>query len=247
MPVDGLGKNNKQGEQSYLGASQTIFENRHDAGRRLAAELSGYSGQLVVVLAIPNGGVPVALEVARALKADLDLIISRKISISLNPEGGIGVVADDGTVILNEEAVRRIGLSRQQLEQDINRIRADIKQRSLLYKGDQPLVRINGKTAIIIDDGLASGFTMMAAVESVRHRRPKEVVVAVPVASAMAVKRVEKVADKVVTCYTGFMPKFYVSDFYRYWYDLSDDDVVRYLKEWRMQQFRSHIMPPQDR
>lgn len=230
-----------------MGASQIIFENRHDAGRRLATELSGYSGQLVVVLAIPNGGVPVALEVARALKADLDLIISRKISISLNPEGGIGVVADDGTVILNEEAVRRIGLSRQQLEQDINRIRADIKQRSLLYKGDRPPVRINGKTAIIIDDGLASGFTMMAAVESVRHRQPKEVVVAVPVASAMAVKRVEKVADKVVTCYTGFMPKFYVSDFYRYWYDLSDDDVVRYLKEWRMQQFRSHIMPPQDR
>ena len=230
-----------------MGISRIIFENRHDAGRRLAAELRGYSGQLVVVLAIPNGGVPVALEVARALKADLDLIISRKISISLNPEGGIGVVADDGTVILNEEAVRRIGLNRQQIEYEASKVRADIKQRSLLYKGDRPPVRINGKTAIIIDDGLASGFTMMAAVESVRHRRPKEVVVAVPVASAMAVKRVEKVADKVVTCYTGFMPKFYVSDFYRYWYDLSDDDVVRYLKEWRMQQFRSHIMPPQDR
>ncbi len=230
-----------------MGASQTIFENRHDAGRRLAAELRGYSGQFVVVLAIPNGGVPVALEVARALKADLDLIISRKISISLNPEGGIGVVADDGTVILNEEAVRRIGLNRQQIEYEASKVRAEIKQRSLLYKGDRPPVRINGRTAIIIDDGLASGFTMMAAVESVRHRRPKEVVVAVPVASAMAVKRVEKIADKVVTCYTGFMPKFYVSDFYRYWYDLSDDDVVRYLKEWRMQQFRSHIMPPQDR
>jgi len=230
-----------------LGASQTIFENRHDAGRRLATELRGYSGQFVVVLAIPNGGVPVALEVARALKADLDLIISRKISISLNPEGGIGVVADDGTVILNEEAVRRIGLNRQQIEYEASKVRADIKQRSLLYKGDRPPVIVNGKTVIIIDDGLASGFTMMAAVESVRHRRPKEVVVAVPVASAMAVKRVEKVADKVVTCYTSFMPKFYVSDFYRYWYDLSDDDIVRYLKEWRMQQFRSHIMPPQDR
>ena len=230
-----------------MGTSRIIFENRHDAGRRLAAELRGYSGQLVVVLAIPNGGVPVALEVTRALKADLDLIISRKISISLNPEGGIGVVADDGTVILNEEAVRRIGLNRQQIEYEASKVRAEIKQRSLLYKGDRPPVRINGKTAIIIDDGLASGFTMMAAVESVRHRRPKEVVVAVPVASAMAVKRVEKVADKVVTCYTGFMPKLYVSDFYRYWYDLSDDDVVRYLKEWRMQQFRSHIMPPQDK
>ena len=230
-----------------MGASQTIFENRHDAGRRLAAELRGYSGQFVVVLAIPNGGVPVALEVARALKADLDLIVCRKVPMLLNPEGSLGAASDDGTVILNEEAVGRVGLSRQQLEQDINRIRADIKQRSLLYKRDRPPVIVNGRTAIIIDDGLASGFTMMAAVQSVRHRQPKEVVVAVPVASAMAVKRVEKVADKVVTCYTGFMPKFYVSDFYRYWYDLSDDDVIRYLKEWRMQQFRSHIMPPQDR
>jgi predicted phosphoribosyltransferase len=190
--------------------------------------------------------VPVALEVARALKADLDVIISRKIPLSLNPEGGIGVAADDGTVILNEEAVRRIGLNQQQIEYEASKVRAEIKQRSLLYKGDQPPVRVKGRTVIIIDDGLASGFTMMAAVESVRHRQPKEVVVAVPVASAMAVKRVEKVADKVVTCYTSFMPKFYVSDFYRYWYDLSDDDVVRYLKEWRMQQFRSHIMPPQD-
>jgi len=230
-----------------LGASRIIFENRHDAGRRLATELRGYSGQSVVVLAIPNGGVPVALEVASALKADLDLIISRKIPISLNPEGGIGAAADDGTVILNEEAVRRIGLSRQQIEYEASKVRAEIKQRSLLYKGDRPPVRVNGRTVIIIDDGLASGFTMMAAVESVRHRQPKEVVVAVPVASAMAVKHVEKVADKVVTCYTSFMPKFYVSDFYRYWYDLSDDDIVRYLKEWRTQQFRSHIMPPQDR
>jgi len=230
-----------------LGASQTIFENRHDAGRRLAEELRGYSGQFVVVLAIPNGGVPVALEVASALKADLDLIISRKIPISFNPEGGIGAAADDGTVILNEEAVRRIGLSQQQIEYEANKVRAEIKQRSLLYKGDRLPVRVNGRTVIIIDDGLASGFTMMAAVESVRRRQPKEVVVAVPVASAMAVKHVEKVADKVVTCYTSFMPKFYISDFYKHWHDLSDDDVVRYLKEWRTQQFRSHLMPPQDR
>ena len=230
-----------------MGASQTIFENRHDAGRRLAEELRGYSGQFVVVLAIPNGGVPVALEVASALKADLDLIISRKIPISFNPEGGIGAAADDGTVILNEEAVRRIGLSQQQIEYEANKVRAEIKQRSLLYKGDRLPVRVNGRTVIIIDDGLASGFTMMAAVESVRRRQPKEVVVAVPVASAMAVKHVEKVADKVVTCYTSFMPKFYISDFYKHWHDLSDDDVVRYLKEWRTQQFRSHLMPPQDR
>ena len=230
-----------------MGASQTIFENRHDAGRQLATELRGYSGQSVVVLAIPNGGVPVALEVTSALKADLDLIICRKIPISLNPEGGIGAAADDGTVILNEEAVRRIGLSRQQIEYEASKVRAEIKQRSLLYKGDQLPVRVNGRTVIIIDDGLASGFTMMAAVESVRRRQPKEVVVAVPVASAMALKHVEKVADKIVTCYTSFMPKFYISDFYKHWHDLSDGDVVRYLKEWRAQQFKSHLTPPQDR
>jgi len=217
---------------------QAMFESRHDAGRHLAAKLGEYANRSVVVMAIPNGGVPVALEVAGALNADLGLVICRKVPILLNPEGSLGAAADDGTVILNEEAVKRIGFSRQKLEDEINKVRAEIKQRSLLYRGDQPLVIVGGRTVVIIDDGLASGFTMTAAVESVRHRRPKEIIVAVPVASAMAVKQVEKVADKVITCTTGFMPKFYVSDFYRYWYDLSDDEVIRYLKQWQMRQFR---------
>ncbi len=232
---------------TYSARPQVIFENRHDAGRRLAAELGEYRDQSVVVLAIPNSGVPVALEVAAALRAEFDLVICRKVPLLLNPEGSLGAAADDGTVILNEEAVKRIGLSRQKLEDEINKVRAEIKQRSLLYKGDRPIIRVGGKTVIIIDDGLASGFTMMTAVESVRHRRPMEVIVAVPVASAMAVKRVEKVADRVITCTTGFMPKFYVSDFYRYWHDLSDDDVVRYLNQWRMRQFRLNIEPQQNR
>ena len=200
----------------------------------------------MVVLAIPNGGVPVALEVASTLNADLDLIVCRKIPILLNPEGSLGAATDDGTVIPNEEAVKRLGLSRQELEYEISKVRAEIKQRSLLYRGDRPPVRVNGRTVIIIDDGLASGFTMMAAVESVRHRRPKEVVVAVPVASAMAVKQVEKVADRVITCTTGFMPKFYIADFYRYWHDVSDDEVMRYLNKWRMQQLGLDIKPRQD-
>ncbi len=201
----------------------------------------------MVVLAIPNGGVPVALEVASALKADLDLVISRKIPIPLTPEGGFGAIADDGTVILNEDAVKRIGLSRQQIDYEASKVRAEIKQRILLYKGERPLVIVSGKTVIIIDDGLASGITMMAAVESVRRRRPRELVVAVPCASALAVKQLERVADKVVTCTTGYVPRFAVADFYRYWYDLSDDDVVRYLNRWRMQQFWPNIEPPQDR
>ena len=216
----------------YFATPQAIFENRQDAGRRLVAKLCEYNDQPVVVLAIPNGGVPVALEVASVLKADLGLIICRKIPMPLNPEAGFGAVADDGTIVLNEELVKRIGLSRQQIEYEASKVRAEIKQRSLLYRGDQPLVTVSGKTVIIIDDGLASGFTMMAAVESVRHRRPKEIVVAVPCASAIALKQVERVADKVITCTTAFMPRFAVADFYRHWYDLSDDEVIRYLTKW---------------
>jgi len=186
------------------------------------------------VLAIPNGGVAVAVEVASALKADLELIICRKIPIPLNPEAGFGAIADDGTIILNEEMVRRISLNRQQIEYEASKVRAEIKRRSILYRGDRPLVRLSGKTVITIDDGLASGFTMMAAVESVRRRRPKEIVVAVPCASAIAVRQLERVADKVVTITTGYMPRFAVADFYRHWYDLSDDEVIRALRQWRM-------------
>jgi len=217
----------------HIGRGEVIFENRHDAGRQLAAELSEYSGQPVVVLAIPNGGVPVALEVAGALKADLDLVICRKIPLPLTPEAGFGACADDGTIILNEEIAKRVGLSRQQIEYEASKVRAEIKRRSILYKGDRPLVTVTGRTVIIIDDGLASGITMRAAVESVRHHRPREIVVAVPCASALAVKQLERVADKVVTCTTGFMPRFAVADFYRYWYDLTDDEVLRYLRQWR--------------
>ena len=221
-----------------MGAPQAIFENRQDAGRQLAQKLSEYIGQSVVVLAIPNGGVPVALEVASALKADLDFIICRKITLPLNPEAGFGAIADDGTIFLSEETVKGIGLSRQQIEYEASKVRAEIKQRSLLYKGDRPLVGVTGKVVIIIDDGLASGFTTMAAVQSIRHRQAREIIVAVPVASAIALKQVERVADKVVTCATGFMPKFHISDFYRHWHDLSDNEVIQYLKQWQTRHFR---------
>ena len=230
-----------------LGSPQAIFENRQDAGRQLAAKMGEYVDQPVVVLAIPNGGVPVALEVASALKVNLDLVICRKIPMPLNPGAGFGALADDGTLILNEEIVKRLGLNRQQIEYEASKVRAEIKQRDILYRKDRPLVTVSGRTVIIIDDGLASGITMTAAAESVRHRRPKEIVVAAPCAPASAVKQLEKVADRVITCVTGYMPRFAVADFYHQWFDLSDDEVVQYLDQWRAQRFWSNIKPPQDR
>ena len=225
---------------------EPIFENRYDAGRQLATKLTKYKKQpAVVVLAIPNGGALVALGVALALEADLDLVISRKIPLPLTPEGGFGAVTDDGTIVLNEEAVKKTGLSKEQINYGVSQVRGEIRQRSLLYYKDRPPSVVSGKTVIIVDDGLASGYTMMAAVESVRHRRPKEIIVAVPVAPAIAVKQIEKMADKVITCVTGFMPEFYVSDFYQYWHDPSDDEVLHCLKEWQTQRFWSNIEPPE--
>ncbi len=230
-----------------LTTPQVIFENRHDAGRQLATALSEYSDRSAVVLAIPNGGVPVALEVASTLKADLDVIVCRKIPIPLAPEGGFGAIADDGTMMLNEAAVKWTGLSREQINYEAAKVRADIKQRTLNYKIDRLPIRLSNKTVIIIDDGMASGITMLTAVESVRNHHPKEIVVAVPVAPAMAVDYVAKAADVIVTCATADVPKFHIADFYRYWHDLGDDYVVRYLNQWRILQFRLKTEPPQDK
>jgi len=174
-----------------------IFENRFDAGSQLAGKLAEYQGQPVVVLAIPNGGLPVALQVALALGADLDVVISRKLPI--------------------------------------------------LYRGTKPLSIISGKTVIIVDDGLASGYTMIAAVESVRRSRPARVVVAVPAASEAAVKRLEEVVDQVVTVATGGMSRFYIADYYRYWHALSDEEGLKCLKEYRMRRFAPNIEPSPDR
>jgi putative phosphoribosyl transferase len=195
------------------------------------------------VLAVPNGGLPVALQVALALDADLDVVISRKLPIPLRPEGGFGAIADDGGVILNEEVLKEVDLTDQQINYQVGMVRNDIRKRSLLYRGTKPLSIVSGKTVIIIDDGLASGYTMIAAVESVRKRRPARVVVAVPAASEAAIRRLEEVADRVVTVAIGRLSKFYIADYYRYWHVLSDEDGIRCLQEYRMRRFASNINP----
>jgi putative phosphoribosyl transferase len=177
--------------------------------------------------------VPLAIEVASAFKADLDILVCRKLSLPTNPEGGLGAVADDGTSILNDEMAAKDGIAREQIEYEINQLKANVKQRSHRYKGESISPQLTGKTAIIIDDGLASGITMAVAVESVRHRRPSEVIVAVPVSSIRGYERVARLADKVVTCAVATMPKYYLADFYRNWRDIGDDEVVHTLEQWR--------------
>ncbi|KTB48716.1 putative phosphoribosyltransferase [Dehalogenimonas alkenigignens] len=216
-----------------------IFENRFDAGRQLAEKLSAYKNEATIVLAIPNGGLPIGLQVALALGAELDVVISRKIPIPLRPEGGFGAVADDGTTILNHDLVRDLKLTPSQINYQVAGVRNEIQKRSIFYRGTRPLSVVTGKTVIIVDDGLASGYTMMAAVESVRRRRPARIIVAVPVASELAVRKVEKVADRIVTVETALVPKFYVSYYYRFWNTVSDDEGLKCLKEWEMRRFKT--------
>ena len=223
---------------------KAIFENRYDAGRQLAEKLSIYKKEPLIVLAIPNGGIPVGMQVALALDADLDLVISRKVPIPLRPEGGFGAVADDGTTILNQNVLKKIDLTDKQVNYQVNKVRNEIQHRSLLYRGNKPLSIVKGKIAIVIDDGLASGYTMMAAIESVRRRQPKHIIAAVPAASASAIKNVEKTADRVITVVASFAPKFYISDFYRYWNVLTDAEGLKCYKDWQMRRYQSNIKPP---
>jgi putative phosphoribosyl transferase len=220
-----------------LDTEKILFSDRYDAGRQIAQQLTEYKGKSVLVLAIPNGGIPMGLETARALDADLDVVIVRKLPLPLNPDAGFGAVTDDGLVILNDEIVAKTGLTKEHIHAQVAKVRGDIRQRSLLYRKDKPLALARDKVVIITDDGLASGFTMKAAVESVRRRRPREIIVAVPVASVVAMAQIKLVADKIVTVAVGTKPRFAVSGFYRHWTDLNDKEVVKVMEQWRTERF----------
>jgi putative phosphoribosyl transferase len=224
--------------------AEPLFENRYDAGRKLAEKLYDYANKAAVVLGIPNGGVAVALGVALGINGDLDLVISRKIPLPLSPEGGFGSVTDDGTTIFDNAIIKSAGLSQTQINYQVNQVRSDIRHRSLLYHADRPPLSITGRTVIIVDDGLASGYTMRAAIESLRHRKPDKIVAAVPVGPEPIVEALRKVADRVVTCAVGKDPRFYIADYYRSWHDITDAEVLHCLKEWRLRHHGMKIELP---
>ncbi len=186
----------------------------------------------MLVLAIPNGGVPLGVEIATALDAELDVVVVRKLPVPLRPESGFGALADDGSIILNDELVRREGVTQDQVNEQVAAVTSQVRQRSLLYRKDRQLALVRGKVAIVVDDGLASGYTMLAAVESVKRRRPREIVVAVPASSSVALEKV-KASAKVVTLAEGSGSRFTVSDYYRHWHDVTDGEVLKALDERR--------------
>jgi len=212
------------------------FRDRLDAGRRLAEKLIRYSNTASVVLAVPRGGVPVAVEVAGKIGASLDIIVPRKITIPYNPEAGYGAVNEDGSIVLNQPLVKQLGLTEFQIQEQARAVQAEIQRRINVFRTVLPASTLEGKTTIIIDDGLASGFTMLAAVKSARRRKANRIVVAVPVASSRAYDLVKPEVDEIECLIVANSYPFAVANYYRNWYDLDDEEVLNYLKEWQQRE-----------
>jgi putative phosphoribosyl transferase len=208
-----------------------VFKDRLHAGALLADKLRPLlADRDVCLLAVPAGGLAVGYVVSQKLKIPLDVAIVRKIQIPWNTEAGFGALTWDRRVLLNELLVAQLGLSTEAVDQCISRTRELVRQRVQRFRGNRPFPVLNGKTVILVDDGLASGFTMLAAVESVRTQRPEKIVIAVPTASAGAIELLAPSVDELVCLNVRRGPIFAVADAYEKWYDLSDDEVLELLK-----------------
>ncbi len=206
-----------------------MFKDRLHAGRELAEKLRGYKGRDVIVLAIPRGGVPVAYPIAVELDAILDVIVPRKIPIPWNPEAGFGAVTVDGEIVLNKDLVDRIGLEDDEIKELAGPVIEEIKRRTWIYRGDKKFPDLDGETVIIVDDGLASGYTMLSAIKYVRRETPRELVVAVPVSPLSSVNLIKPLVDDFVCLVVEDTFSFAVASFYDEFPDLSDDKVIQYL------------------
>jgi predicted phosphoribosyltransferase len=206
-----------------------IYRDRADAGRRLAELLTEYADrQDVLVLALPRGGVPVAFEVAKALSAPLDVFVVRKLGVPGQPELAMGAIASGGVRVLNRDVVRALRISQEMIESVSKSEREELARREAAYRGDRAPLEIKGRTVILIDDGLATGATMKAAVEAVREQQPKEVIVAVPTASPDVASNFERIADKVV-CAATPTPFHAVGASYDRFDQTTDDEVQDYI------------------
>jgi len=207
-----------------------MFRDRADAGRRLAVELARFRNQAPVVLALPRGGVAVAAEIASALGAPLDLVIVRKIGVPFQPELAMGAVAEGPapTIVRNEDVIAQAQVDEAAFQAVQDREIAEIARRRTRYLGGRAAVDVGGRTAIVVDDGIATGATVRAALRAVRRRKPKRLVLAVPVAPPETISSLFDEADEIV-CLEQPLSFGAIGFFYADFRQLSDEDVVRAL------------------
>lgn len=207
-----------------------MFKDRKDAGEKLAKTLKKYKNKKVVVLAIPKGGVEVAYQVAKYLNADFSLLISRKLPFPDNPESGFGAIAEDGSVFIHEDTARWLS------KEEINKIKKEqieeIKRRIKVLRKGKPLPEISNRIVILIDDGLAVGSTIKAAIELCKKKKAKKIIVAVPVSSKDVAEEIGRLVDEIIVLEK---PDFFqaVAQVYKNWYDVSDEEVIEIMKKWQ--------------
>jgi predicted phosphoribosyltransferase len=205
-----------------------LFQDRKQAGIKLAERLEKYkSAENLVIVALPRGGVPVAYEVAKSLSAPLDVFITRKLRFPDNPELALGALAENGEVFLNEDLMDYC--SEEYLQKEKAYQKKEIKRRQMLYRGGMELPSLAGKTVILIDDGVATGATMIATLCALKASRVKELIVAVPVAPHDIIDKVSSLSDKLVILYTP-SPFIAVGAHYMDFAQVSDDEVKEYLE-----------------
>lgn len=208
-----------------------IFEDRDDAGQHLAKMLEQFRGKDAIVLAIPSGGVPIGLAVSSYLDLPFDLLIIRKIPVPGNTEAGFGAISLEGDMLLNDSMVRMLGLSDEEIKELALPVEAELEARNNAFRQGRPTPDLEGKIIVLVDDGLASGYTMMVAASLVRRRKPAMIVVAIPTASLNTIEMLSDYVDSIVcpNIRTGY--SFAVADAYKDWYDLSREEVIGMLKK----------------
>jgi len=206
-----------------------VFVDRAHAGRLLAERLLNYRGQSVHLFAIPAGGVPVAAEIARRLKTPLELIIVRKIQLPSTTEAGFGALNPAGEAILNEDLLARISLSKEQIAAQTEKAAASMRRREERLRNGKPYPQLAGQTVIVVDDGLASGFTMRAAIKFLKRQGAGQIIAAVPTASERTVQDLLPLVDELVCLNVRSGWSFAVADAYANWYDLDEEEVLEIM------------------
>ncbi len=216
-------------EMEELRNKNYVFRDRVHAGELLASKLKPYVGKDSIVLAIPSGGVPIGSTLAKELGLQMDLIIVRKLPIPYNTEAGFGSMSWNGEVKLNEILVEQLELSDPEIDSIIRDVKSELDKRMEIFRGNRPFPELKGKTAIIVDDGLASGYTLLAAISSVKKLSPARIIVAVPTASKNAVDLLAPYVDEIFCLNIRETKIFAVADAYQEWHDLTQQEVLKLL------------------
>ncbi len=208
----------------------TVFRDRENAGEILSEMLAEYRNTDAIVFAIPAGGVPVGAVVATELHIPLEVAIVSKITLPWNTEAGYGAVAFDGTVRLNEGMVSRLGLTEKEIEEGIEKTRNKVKNRVASFRSGRSSIQVSGRAVILVDDGIASGFTMMVAVEALQKAGASQIIIAVPTAHLENIQELIRKVDELYCANIRSGWNFAVADAYELWTDVSEEEVTEILK-----------------